>query len=589
MPRSAVVLLLALTTLAGVFAAAAPAARAAPLTVTLGFDDGYADQTRAADILGRAGMPATYFVISGLLDRPGRLTTAQARAMQAAGNEIGGHTVDHPFLSQQTTAQQRTEICADREALTAKGLAVRSLAYPHGDYSAETEQIAAACGYASARTIAGIACGAGCVPAESLPPADPFATRAYTTNETTTLQRLEGIVAAAEPSGGWVQFVFHHVCDAGEGCGPNTVAPATLGALADWLAGERAAGRVEVRTTAQAAGGLLGSVAPVVPAAAVAPVALPNGSLEDGAGALPTCWTGAGFGASTATFTRVPDARTGARAVRIDMTAWTSGDRKLITTMDTGTCAPRIAPGRRYTLRASYRSASAPRLLAYYRSTAGTWVFLGKSAALPDASAYRTATWTTPPMPADATAVSVGMLLDRIGSATVDDLGLVDAAFADLLPNGSLEADADRNGLSDCTQRTVLGTSTGTFARSADTPHGGAWAETLSVISLTSGDRKVLSAFDPACAPPAIPGHPYLAGVWYRSDAAVRVVLYYRDAAGQWRFWAKSAPKRASAAWVPATLRSPPAPAGATALATGLLLDGPGTAGVDDLSLADMG
>ena len=57
MPRSAVVLLLALTTLAGVFAAAAPAARAAPLTVTLGFDDGYADQTRAADILGRAGMP----------------------------------------------------------------------------------------------------------------------------------------------------------------------------------------------------------------------------------------------------------------------------------------------------------------------------------------------------------------------------------------------------------------------------------------------------------------------------------------------------------------------------------------------------
>jgi hypothetical protein len=227
-----------------------------------------------------------------------------------------------------------------------------------------------------------------------------------------------------------VQLVFHHVCDPTEGCGPHTVTPATLGALVDWLAGERAAGRVEVRTTAQAAGGLLASVAPVVPAAAVVPVALPNGSLE---------------------------------------------------------------------------------------------------------------------------------------------------------------ADADRNGLSDCTQRTVLGTSTGTFARSADTPHGGAWAETLSVTSLTSGDRKVLSSFDPTCAPPAIPGHPYLAGAWYRSDAPVRVVLYYRDAAGQWRFWAKSAPKPASAAWVPATLRSPPAPADATALATGLLLDGPGTASVDDLSLADVG
>ena len=109
------------------------------------------------------------------------------------------------------------------------------------------------------------------------------------------------------------------------------------------------------------------------------------------------------------------------------------------------------------------------------------------------------------------------------------------------------------------------------------------------MTSLTSGDRKVLSSFDPACAPPAIPGHPYLAGAWYRSDAAVRVVLYYRDAAGQWRFWAKGPPKPASAAWAPAALRSPPAPADATALATGLLLDGPGTASVDDLSLADMG
>jgi polysaccharide deacetylase len=253
MPRSAVVVLVVLTALGGAFAARAPAAVAAPLTVTLGFDDGYADQTRAAEMLGRAEMPATYFVISGFLDRPGRLTTAQTLALQAAGNEIGGHTVDHPFLSQQTTAQQRTEICADREALTAKGLVVRSLAYPHGDYSAETEQIEAACGYAGARTIGGIACGTGCVPAESLPPADPLATRAYTTNQTTTLGRLEGIVAAAEPGGGWVQFVFHHVCDPTEGCGPDTIAPAELGALVDWLAGERAAGRVEVRTTAQAA------------------------------------------------------------------------------------------------------------------------------------------------------------------------------------------------------------------------------------------------------------------------------------------------------------------------------------------------
>jgi hypothetical protein len=174
-------------------------------------------------------------------------------------------------------------------------------------------------------------------------------------------------------------------------------------------------------------------------------------------------------------------------------------------------------------------------------------------------------------------------------SVTLDDVGVVDAAFADLLPNGSFEADADRDGVPDCTQRTVLGTNTGTFARSADTPHSEAWAESFSVTPLTSGDRKVLSSFDAACAPPATVDHAYLAGAWYRSDAPVRVVLYYRDAAGVWRFRAKSAPKRACTAWAPASLRSPAAPAGATAVPAGLLPDGPGHASVDDLSLADMG
>src|ERR1700710_1645981 len=93
--------LAALSLLAGLVALPpappAPAADAAPLVVTFGFDDGYADQVRALDMLGAQGMPATYFLISGLLDRPGRLTTAQALALQAAGNEVGGHTVDHPF------------------------------------------------------------------------------------------------------------------------------------------------------------------------------------------------------------------------------------------------------------------------------------------------------------------------------------------------------------------------------------------------------------------------------------------------------------------------------------------------------------
>jgi len=111
----------------------------------------------------------------------------------------------------------------------------------------------------------------------------------------------------------------------------------------------------------------------------------------------------------------------------------------------------------------------------------------------------------------------------------------------------------------------------------------------LRVRGSVEGEGVVVGALHLAAGDRAAAGHAYLAGAWYRSDVPVRVVLYYRDAAGSWRFWAKSAPKAASATWAPATLRSPPAPAGATAVAAGLLLDAPGTAGLDDLSLADMG
>src|ERR1700754_5216472 len=107
MSRPVVAVLSLLAVLVSILAASAPAADAAPLVVTFGFDDGYADQMRAADLLGAQGMPATFFLISGLMDRPGRLTTAQALALQAGADEIGGHTVDHPFLSAQTSAQQR--------------------------------------------------------------------------------------------------------------------------------------------------------------------------------------------------------------------------------------------------------------------------------------------------------------------------------------------------------------------------------------------------------------------------------------------------------------------------------------------------
>src|SRR3990172_7276928 len=71
---------------------------AAPTVVSISFDDGYAEGTQAAAMLEARGMRATYFIISGYIGQNGYLTVDQLRGLQAAGHEIGGHTVTHPHL-----------------------------------------------------------------------------------------------------------------------------------------------------------------------------------------------------------------------------------------------------------------------------------------------------------------------------------------------------------------------------------------------------------------------------------------------------------------------------------------------------------
>jgi hypothetical protein len=227
-------------------------------------------------------------------------------------------------------------------------------------------------------------------------------------------------------------------------------------------------------------------------------------------------------------------------------------------------------------------------LVAFYENASGTWQYFAKSASLDAASAYRQVSWTTPSLPADAIRISVGILLGQVGSVTVDDFDLVRADPPNLLRNSSFETDGDGDGIPDCALRTAYGQNSGTYSRSTDA-HSGAWAESFTVDSLISGDRKVLSDFTPGCAPAANLGHPYLAALWYRSTAPARLLVYYRSATtGRWVFWVKSPPLPIASAWTQATLRTPPAPADATALSTGLALDSIGSASVDDLMLGDL-
>jgi len=232
----------------------APAAAAAPTVVTIGFDDGTADQLAALPILQAHGMTATFFVNTAPISigDPEHLSWTGLHSLFDAGNEIAGHTLHHANLAPLTTAEARQEVCTDRNNLLTEGFPATSFAYPFGSFDSGTEQVVHDCGYNSGRGVAGISKTGPF--AETIPPLDPYATRTPPNpKKSTKLSTLELYVLNAEANGGgWVQFVFHRLC---EQCGPYAITPAKFTAFLDFLQGEVASGRVIVQTTAQVIGG----------------------------------------------------------------------------------------------------------------------------------------------------------------------------------------------------------------------------------------------------------------------------------------------------------------------------------------------
>jgi hypothetical protein len=149
-----------------------------------------------------------------------------------------------------------------------------------------------------------------------------------------------------------------------------------------------------------------------------------NASLETASGSTPTCWQLGGYGTNSFTWTRSSDAHTGAFGEVLTITSLTNGDRKLISAQDAGACAPVGTPGRSYTVTAWYKSTDGAVIFAYYRNSAGSWVYWANSPKAPSATAWTRRTWTTPALPAGATAISVGVGLLNTGTVTMDDFGL---------------------------------------------------------------------------------------------------------------------------------------------------------------------
>lgn len=395
--------------------------------VSLTFDDTRADQYQVGAMVAARQMRATFYVNSSRLGREGYMTREQLGALQAQGNEIGGHTLAHVYLSTLDSDAARREVCDDRVGLLAAGLEASTFAYPFGDESAGIRRIAALCGYSAARDSGGLLSGTRCPDcplAEQLPPTDAYDVNTISSIvSTATLEDLQQYVIQAEAAGGgWVPLVFHRICD---GCSVNSTTPATLTAFLDWLA-ERRAGGTAVKTVAEVIGeGVQAGVPGPPPAPAANLVPNPSLELDGNRDGVPDCWHRRGSGTNDATYALVDGAFDGAIAQQISMTSYTDGTRRLLTRPE---CPLVAMPGHAYRITSWYIADTPPRFAVYYRNAAGVWLSLAQSSPFPTSPTYALAAYTTPPLPADATAISVGMSIAGVGSLTMDAFSATDAS-----------------------------------------------------------------------------------------------------------------------------------------------------------------
>jgi peptidoglycan/xylan/chitin deacetylase (PgdA/CDA1 family) len=133
--------------------------------LTISIDDGHPTDLRTADILGRLGLPGTFYVPGRNPERP-VMRPSEIRQLASRGFEIGAHTMNHQRLHRLSDAQARAEIADGKhwleDVLSAE---VVSFCYPGDKYNRNTSAILAELGFRGART---------CQLDVHVAPSDPF-------------------------------------------------------------------------------------------------------------------------------------------------------------------------------------------------------------------------------------------------------------------------------------------------------------------------------------------------------------------------------------------------------------------------------
>lgn len=123
-------------------------------SVIITFDDGEdAFYTKVYPLLLKYQIPATVFVITEWIDKPGYLSWRQLRIMSPEVVTIGSHTASHRYLPDIPLDEVKKEFMESKQVLEKElKRPVSFLSYPVGGFSADIERAAQETGYLAAFT-----------------------------------------------------------------------------------------------------------------------------------------------------------------------------------------------------------------------------------------------------------------------------------------------------------------------------------------------------------------------------------------------------------------------------------------------------